>query len=85
MFTFVTHKSKSRVSPSGRLACDNHGAVAQIINGSDIFHQMSPYFRFLESSSGAEEMVWSSPYRDRLGQGLMITLAIPVHSNITQQ
>ena len=69
----------------GRLACYNQGAMAKVTSDIDIFGQMAPYFRFLEASSGARDPIWTSPYLDKTGLGLMVTYAIPVYSNVTNR
>lgn len=85
MFTFLTLEEVSNHVLPGQLACDNKGAMAKVTLNTDIFRQMAPYFRYLEASSGAHAPIWSSPYLDELGLGLMVTIAVPVYSNVTNR
>ena len=57
----------------------------QVTADSNTFHQMAPYFRFLEASSGARAAVWTAPYVDKAGLGLMVTVSVPVYSNLTRR
>lgn len=85
LFTFVTSSEEDTSDRSlpGRLACRNNAALTIIENNTDIFQQMAPYFDFIEESSGARQAVWTSPYVDDSGLGLMMTVAVPVYSNIS--
>ena len=85
MFTFLTLEEASNHVLPGQLACDNKGAMAKVTLNTDIFRQMAPYFRYLEESSGAHAPVWSSPYLDMMGLGLLVTIAVPVYSNVTDR
>ena len=85
LFTFLTYNKHSSQMLPGRLACYNQGAMAKVTENTEVFRQMAPYFRFLEASSGARDPIWTSPYLDKAGLGLMVTYAVPVYSNITNR
>ena len=85
LFTFLTQESYRSEQLPGQLACNNQGAMATITRDTELFQQMGPYFRFLEASTGAEEPLWTSPYLDKAGLGLMVTIAVPVFSNVSSK
>lgn len=83
LFTFVTDSSsKSEILP-GHLACNNQGAMVKVVDDANILDQMMPFYTFLAASSMSTELIWTSPYLDKGGLGLVITAALPVYSNIT--
>ena len=41
---------------------------------------MNNYFDFLSSNAKSTEPLWTSPYLDAWGLGLMVTYAVPVIS-----
>ena len=86
-FTFLVDVAESpkQEEMAGYLACRNGGSLARVVNNTDYFQQMAPYFTFLEASSGAQQAVWTSPYVDSNMLGLMTTVAVPVYSNLTDE
>ena len=85
LFTFLTLAQHSNQVLPGKSACNNEGAVARVIHNDDIFQQMAPYFHYLYAGGGYNGPIWTSPYLDQMGLGLLVTIAAPVYSNITRQ
>ncbi|CAI9736897.1 Hypothetical predicted protein [Octopus vulgaris] len=75
-------KEDAEIFP-GKLACAHHGSLKKLETGENLISQMSNYFEFLSSNAKNNLALWTSPYLDALGLGLMVTHAIPVISNIT--
>nr|KAI8754030.1 voltage-dependent calcium channel subunit alpha-2/delta-3-like [Biomphalaria glabrata] len=67
----------------GTLACDHNGSLLKLLTGENLITQMSNYFEFLSAISVSGTTLWTSPYIDSWGLGLMITHAVPVISNRT--
>ncbi|XP_050400585.1 voltage-dependent calcium channel subunit alpha-2/delta-2 [Patella vulgata] len=67
----------------GNLSCRNNGSIKKLMTGENLISQMSNYFEFLSANAMSSEALWTSPYLDAWGLGLMITHAIPVLSGIT--
>ncbi|BFY99384.1 hypothetical protein BsWGS_02424 [Bradybaena similaris] len=67
----------------GTLACDHYGSMLKLETGENLITQMSNYFEFLSTSAVMENALWTSPYLDAWGLGLMITHAVPVTSKKT--
>ena len=53
------------------------------MSGENLISQMSNYFEFLSQNAEPTEALWTSPYLDAWGLGIMLTHAIPVNSKIT--
>ena len=75
-------KDDAEIFP-GKLACGHQGSMKKFVTGENLISQMHNYFEFLTSNAENNEPLWTSPYLDALGLGLMVTHAIPVVSNIT--
>ena len=70
----------------GKLACENDGFMKKLVDSEDIISQMQDYFSFLASNTiSISNTTWTAPYVDALGLGLMVTVAIPVQSKITNK
>ncbi|XP_059149465.1 voltage-dependent calcium channel subunit alpha-2/delta-2-like [Physella acuta] len=67
----------------GTLACDHNGSLLKLLTGENLITQMSNYFEFLSAMAVTGTTLWTSPYLDSWGLGLMITHAVPVISNKT--
>ncbi|XP_071499643.1 voltage-dependent calcium channel subunit alpha-2/delta-3-like [Diadema antillarum] len=67
----------------GKLSCDNKGHMQKLLNGEDLISQMGQYFTFLSNNSLNPTGLWTAPYLDSWGLGLMVTIAIPAISKIT--
>ncbi|XP_041357381.1 VWFA and cache domain-containing protein 1-like [Gigantopelta aegis] len=68
----------------GRSACDiGRGSFKKLMTGENLISQMSNYFDFLSSNAQSSNALWTSPYLDSWGLGLMVTYSIPVLSRIT--
>ena len=67
----------------GKLACDHHGHMKKLLTGENLISQMSNYYEFLSSNSVTSYGLWTSPYLDSWGLGLMLTYAIPITSKVT--
>ena len=61
----------------GTLACDHNGSMLKLLTGENLITQMYNYFEFL-SNITVTKPLWTDPYLDSWGLGLMITLAVPV-------
>lgn len=64
----------------GKLACDHRGSMVKLTIGENLISQMNNYFDFLSSNAKSTEPLWTSPYLDAWGLGLMVTYAVPVIS-----
>ncbi|KAJ8032799.1 Voltage-dependent calcium channel subunit alpha-2/delta-2 [Holothuria leucospilota] len=67
----------------GRLACKNNGSLHKLDDGENLISQMSNYFEFLSKNTFNKEPLWTAPYLDAWGLGLMVTVAIPAISKVT--
>ncbi|XP_052254694.1 voltage-dependent calcium channel subunit alpha-2/delta-2-like isoform X2 [Dreissena polymorpha] len=67
----------------GKLACSHGGSLLKLVTGENLISQMSNYFEFLSSNARTTKALWTSPYLDAWGLGIMVTYAIPVISGIT--
>ncbi|XP_064625749.1 voltage-dependent calcium channel subunit alpha-2/delta-2-like isoform X2 [Lineus longissimus] len=75
IFSYLT-KDEGEAFP-GRLACNNRGYLEKLMNGENLISKMHQYFEFLAKSSKNSEGLWTSPYIDAWGLGLMVTHAVP--------
>ncbi|XP_005108179.1 voltage-dependent calcium channel subunit alpha-2/delta-2 [Aplysia californica] len=64
----------------GTLACDHNGSMLKLLTGENLITQMYNYFEFLSAIAATENALWTAPYLDSWGLGLMITHAVPVTS-----
>ncbi len=67
----------------GRLACTHRGSLRKLMVGENLISQMSSYYDFLSRNAKTSEGIWTSPYLDALGLGLMVTYAIPCISKVS--
>jgi voltage-dependent calcium channel alpha-2/delta-3 len=67
----------------GRLACNHRGSMRKLTSGENLISEMSNYFEFLSTSAvNRGGGLWTSPYLDAWGLGLLITHAIPCISDV---
>ena len=66
----------------GQLSCHHRGSMKKLLHGEDLISQMGNYFDFLSSNAKNSEGLWTSPYLDDWGLGLMVTYAMPCISNV---
>ncbi|XP_064627789.1 voltage-dependent calcium channel subunit alpha-2/delta-2-like [Lineus longissimus] len=83
IFSFVTKSDEQNIPFHQELTCQNRGMAVAIVDDDAIFKQMSPYFNNININSSAGDVVWTSPYIDKSGLGLMLSAAAPVYSNKT--
>ena len=70
----------------GKLSCDNKGYMKKLTDEDNIISQMQDYYSFLASNTiSISNVTWTSPYLDASGLGLMVTVAMPVISKITNK
>ncbi|KAL3869469.1 hypothetical protein ACJMK2_042147 [Sinanodonta woodiana] len=67
----------------GKLACDHAGSIKKLHDGENLISQMSNYFDFLSTNAKTSIAMWTSPYLDSWGLGIMVTHTIPVTSDVT--
>ena len=66
----------------GRLACDHRGSMKKLTSGENLISEMSNYFDFLSSNAKNTEGLWTSPYLDAWGLGLMVTYVVACISKV---
>lgn len=70
----------------GKLSCDNQGYMKKVTDEENIISQMQDYYSFLASNTiSISNVTWTSPYLDASGLGLMVTVAMPVISKVTNK
>lgn len=57
--------------------------MLKLNTGENLISKMSNYFEFLSSNAETTKALWTSPYLDAWGLGIMVTHAIPVISKRT--
>jgi len=55
--------------------------MKKLHTGENLISEMSNYFNFLSSIAITDQGLWTSPYLDNGGLGVMVTHAIPIVSN----
>ena len=81
MFSYLTIDN-GELFP-GNLSCSNQGSMTKLMSGENLISKMRNYFDFLSSNARNSEQLWTSPYLDAWGLGLMVTHAVPVISKKT--
>ena len=56
--------------------------MKKLMTGENLISKMNNYFDFLGRSVKKSEGLWTSPYLDAWGLGLMVTHAIPCISKV---
>lgn len=52
--------------------------MKKLLSGENLISEMGNYFNFLSTNAMSEEGLWTSPYLDNGGLGVMVTHAIPI-------
>lgn len=52
--------------------------MKRLSSGENLISEMSNYFNFLSTNAMSEAGLWTSPYLDNGGLGVMVTHAIPI-------
>ena len=68
----------------GKLACSHRGTMTKLTSGENLISHMHDYFHFLSANvaQATRQGLWTSPYLDAWGLGLMVTYALPCVSKI---
>uniref|UniRef100_A0A6B2L1C9 VWFA domain-containing protein n=1 Tax=Arcella intermedia TaxID=1963864 RepID=A0A6B2L1C9_9EUKA len=75
IFTYSLGAQAAVLLPKA-IACANNGVWAQINDGGDLSSQMGNYYNYLASSIiNRTRAVWTEPYVDASGAGLVVTVA----------
>ncbi|VEL17173.1 unnamed protein product [Protopolystoma xenopodis] len=79
-------KDEAELFP-GQLACNQGGHMSKLVSGENILSQLSDYFHYLSRAASVRESegLWTSPYLDAFGLGLVVTHAIPAISRREQK
>ena len=86
IFSYLTSDNGEGEELPGKLSCDNRGYMKKLTDEEDIISQMQDYYSFLASNTiSVSNVTWTSPYLDASGLGLMVTVAMPVISKITNK
>lgn len=87
IFSYLTSDNEDEGEEfPGKLACDNEGYMKRLTDEEDIISQMQDYYSFLASNTiSISNVTWTSPYLDASGLGLMVTVAMPVISKVTNK
>ncbi|KAJ1551442.1 hypothetical protein HK096_011012 [Nowakowskiella sp. JEL0078] len=80
-FTIGTDITSAGNTETKNLACANKGVWAKINQGEDPFISMSAYFKFLALGTANRNVIWTTPYEDDFGLGLVTTAAQPVYDD----
>nr|QJU69482.1 cacna2d1 [Nematostella vectensis] len=84
IFSYLTN-DKGEEFP-GKLSCDNNGYMKRLVDNENIISQMQEYYSFLASNTiSINNVTWTAPYLDASGLGLMVTVAMPVTSKLTNR
>lgn len=60
--------------------------MKKLVESENIISQMQDYYSFLASNTiSVSNVTWTSPYLDASGLGLMVTVAMPVTSKLTNR
>ena len=59
--------------------------MVKLMSGENLISNMANYFDYLSVSSKNTQGMWTSPYIDAWGLGLMITYAIPCISKVNNR
>ena len=73
-------EQSAAVSSLGHLACDGGGLLLTVPRDADVYQSIQPYFEFVRDTTHPKRAVWTSPYLDKHGLGLMMTVSVPVIS-----
>lgn len=86
IFSYLTSDDGTGEKFPGKLSCDNQGYMKKLTDEQNIISQMQDYYSFLASNTiSVSNVTWTSPYLDASGLGLMVTVAMPVISKVTNK
>lgn len=74
IFSYILGDQADPSIPS-KIACNNTGTMNQIREGGDLKTTMVKYYEYFGATQAE---IWSAPYIDAFGLGLMITRSVPV-------
>ena len=78
--------AQSGVQTSRHLSCIRRGTLVHIRPGSDVYEQMDAYFAHLyKLEHESRDVLWTLPYIDADGLGLMLSATKSVYSQKTGQ
>ena len=84
MFTFVTSSDTLEdLALPRKLACEHGGAMSIVIDDGDLYRQLGPFRRFLESSGTTVhpgDVLIIGPLASVVDQSVVVTMATPVIS-----
>ena len=60
-------------------ACNFNGVYHQVANPADLSVSLKDYFNFISAGLTRTTPIWTEPYIDALGLGLITTLAFPIY------
>eukprot|EP00210_Caulerpa_lentillifera_P005936 g5674.t1 len=83
IFTFSMGESADDSIPR-QIACANNGSWSYIGPETDVLTAMNGYYHFLTNAGSGDSPVWTNPYEDDGGLGLITTVAKPVYSRGTR-
>ncbi|ELU06451.1 hypothetical protein CAPTEDRAFT_215114 [Capitella teleta] len=66
----------------GHLSCHHRGSLKKLNHGENLISQMGNYFDFLSRNARNSKGLWTAPYLDDWGLGLMVTYAMPCISHV---
>lgn len=67
-------------SITGHMACKHRGSLRKLVTGENLISQLSNYFDFLSKNAMKSRALWTAPYLDSFGLGLVVTYAVPAIS-----
>ena len=78
LFTYAFGNSSGTEIPS-KLACLFNGIFETIVYANEIVEKMNSYFFSLSLGIENKRPIWTEPYEDSAGLGIMTTCALPVY------
>ncbi|KAL3318708.1 hypothetical protein Ciccas_002628 [Cichlidogyrus casuarinus] len=82
IFSYVIMDNHTETLP-GKLACDNNGSFTKLTSGQNLISNLHQYYDYLaKSSPNLKKGVWTAPYLDNNGLGVMVTHAVPAFSKV---
>eukprot|EP00761_Pharyngomonas_kirbyi_P005291 gb/GECH01005296.1/.p1 GENE.gb/GECH01005296.1/~~gb/GECH01005296.1/.p1 ORF type:complete len:1239 (+),score=289.74 gb/GECH01005296.1/:1-3717(+) len=85
-FYLKIEESANREDPkylARHLSCDTGGIMTEIDYDQSLLDQIKPYLNFFTQAQKSTELIWTSPYVDASGLGVLITAAVPLFDENT--
>jgi uncharacterized protein YegL len=82
VMSFSLGRDSDRTVPK-QISCATDGVWTFIDDGGDLISQMSSYFNIISLGTERNGVVWTEPYVDAFGLGLMVTAARTVYITTT--